>query len=367
MRVGIVGANGFIGRRALEMLPELGYTVRGIVRSPDQLQALQAQDIDGALANALDQQSLESAFAGCDVILHSVLGSPGLIRGATKPLYRAAQRAGVNRIIYLSTMCVHTQAPSPGTTEDSAFVSGQPFPYNSAKIDAERQLLACRSTGNVEVVIFRPGIVFGPCSRWITDLAQSLTDGSVYLVQDGQSICNTTYVDNLIHAIHLAIPSSAADQQAFFVGEHEIVTWSDFYRPFAIAFGVDPNNIPRLESPTFKAAPLPKRLRASLQDSVMTQTILARIDNDWKKKLKTLLGKRSPTSAPSIPSAVSEVPQHRKPIVSREMAALQQCCYKLPLKKAQSILGYEPLYPFQDACQRTLQWLAQNGYPHLQI
>lgn len=363
MRVGVVGASGFIGKRALELLPDLGYAVRPIVRSATSLQTLPGPGSDNVIANALDQRSLEHAFAGCDVILHSILGSPGLIRGAIEPLYQAAQRAGVKRIIYLSTMCVHTQAPPPGTTEESAFILRQPFPYNSAKIAAEHQLLKLRRAGDVEVVIFRPGIVFGPRSRWITDLAQALTDGSVYLVQDGQSICNTTYVDNLIHGIHLAIPMAAADQQAFFVGEHETVTWEDFYRPFAIAFGIDPNAIARLDIPSFAPPKWQKQLRARIQDSVIVQKALVQIDENWKQNLKSLVRRSPPTSTPAQTRTVS---QPRPPVMSREMASLQQCHYKLPLTKAQSILGYEPISSFPEACEHTIRWLAAEGYPIIQ-
>jgi nucleoside-diphosphate-sugar epimerase len=52
--------------------------------------------------------------------------------GTLAPAYRAAQGAGVQRFIYLSTAAVHGQAPGPGTDETSPIRGGQLLPYNDA-------------------------------------------------------------------------------------------------------------------------------------------------------------------------------------------------------------------------------------------
>ncbi|NER83091.1 MAG: SDR family oxidoreductase, partial [Leptolyngbya sp. SIO1D8] len=120
--VGIVGASGFIGRRTVELLDQHGFTVRPIIRTQASASRLPSQDYDYRIANAFDRSALQKAFQGCDVVIHSVLGSAGLIRGAIAPAYQAAQAAGVRRFIYLSTMCVHGQAPVPGTDESSPLI-----------------------------------------------------------------------------------------------------------------------------------------------------------------------------------------------------------------------------------------------------
>ena len=65
-------------------------------------------------------------------------------------------------MIYLSSASVHGQSPVPGTDETSPLQSRQPIPYNRSKIEAERRLSRARSSGAVELVILRPGIVYGP-------------------------------------------------------------------------------------------------------------------------------------------------------------------------------------------------------------
>lgn len=357
MNIGILGASGFIGNRAVEILTEQGQTVYPIVRAQTSLARLSCPNLNFRFANALDQAALTQAFTDCEIVIHSVLGSPGLIRASVTPVYRAAQKAGVRRLIYLSSMCVHAQAPAPGTTEATPLNPRQLFPYNSAKIAAEQKLQRLRQRGTVEVVIFRPGIVFGARSRWIIDLANELLEGRAYLLKEGQGICNTIYVDNLVQAMYQAMSVPQADGEAFFVGEEERVTWADFYHPFAIALGVKPSQIHHVAPPPFTRS-WKKHLSGAIRDSVLMQRFLASISDDFKQTLKSRLSKPS-SSTPCLPSS----PPSTQPRVTPEMAALQACQYKLPLDKAKQLLSYKPAVSFADACQYCLEWLATEGYP----
>ena len=367
MRIGIVGASGFVGNRAVEMLHDEGtIEVCPIVRSADSIERLTRKDLDCRIANAFSQSSLEAAFQDCDVIIHSILGSPGLIRGSITPTYKAAQRAGVRRIIYLSSMIVHRPAPAPGTTEASPLVENQPYPAHPAKIDAERKLLQLRKQGSVEAVIFRPGIVFGPRSRWVTDLADQLSQGTAYFIQEGKGICNTVYVDNLIHAIHLAMTAPNIDGEAFFVGDREQVTWFDFYRPFAEALGIDPTEIAQFAAPQFTHS-RKEQLIGSLRNSELIQKILASVSDDFKQNIKNALPKRGKRSTQRSTEPIQAAMTQAKPAVSEMMAELQQTQYKLPFEKAEKLLGYAPIVSFDEGCQRSIEWLAECERFHLAL
>ncbi|WP_019502665.1 NAD-dependent epimerase/dehydratase family protein [Pseudanabaena sp. PCC 6802] len=361
MKIGIVGANGFVGNRAVEILHLEGNEVRPIVRSAASIDRLTQKNLDCRIAGAFDRAALEAAFKGCDVIVHSILGSPGLIRGSIAPAYEAAQRAGVRRIIYLSSMIVHRSAPAVGTTEASPFVEDQPFPAHSAKIYAERKLLELRKNGSVEVVIFRPGIVFGPRSRWVIDLANQLSQGTAYFINEGKGICNSVYIDNLIHAIRLAMTVPEADGEAFFVGDRERVTWFEFYRPFAEAFGVDPTQIPHLNAPEFNHS-WKQQVKDTLWNSQVVQKVLAAVSDDLKQKIKSAIPKRNKRTIEIEPFQQAETkPQ---PVVTEMMAELQQSQYKLPFSKAEKILGYEPIISFDEGCRRSIKWLAETKQFH---
>jgi 2-alkyl-3-oxoalkanoate reductase len=352
MRIGVVGASGFVGNRAVEMLHIDGHEVRPIVRSAASLARLSQRHLDCRIANAFDRSSLAAAFDGCEVIIHSILGSPGLIRGSIVPTYAAAERAGVRRIIYLSSMVVHTSAPAPGTTEATPPITHQPFPTHNAKIDAERKLLQLRQQGEVEVTIFRPGIVFGAGSRWVADLADRLSQGYPCLVDRGQGICNTVYVDNLIHGIRSALTVAAADGEAFFVGDRQRVTWYDFYQPFAEVFGVDLTQLP--PATVFQLSQTwPERAIDSVRNSELVQTTLNLVADELKQQLKRSF-RPQPRSTGESTSAVRS-----QPGVSEMMAILQRSPYQLPVTKAQQILGYEPIFSVREGCYRSIEWLAQ--------
>lgn len=353
VKVCVVGASGFVGNRAIEILHDAGMAVRPIVRHPSSLQPFTQMGLDGYVANAFDQEALEQAFSGCDVVIHSVLGSPGLIRGSVAPTYRAAQKVGVHRLIYLSSMIVHTSAPAPGTTESTPAIENQPgFPTHIAKIDAERKLLQMRKKGSVEVVIFRPGIVFGPRSRWVTALAEQLKQGTAYFIHDGRGVCNTVYVDNLIHGMGLAMSASGVDGEAFFVGDREQVTWFDFYRPFADALDIDLQQIPQLAPPNFTHSRRQEWI-SSIRESEAVQKGLALLPNDLKQQLKQMSPKRTHT----ILENGSPPTTKREPVATEMMSILQQSQYKLPIEKAERILGYEPIVSFETGCDRSIEWL----------
>ncbi len=356
-----MGASGFVGNRAVELFhAEETITVRPIVHSAASVQRL-THKADYRIANSFDQASLEAAFEGCDVVIHSILGSAGLIRGSITPTYKAAQKVGVRRVIYLSSMIVHTSAPVPGTTESTPLIEKQPFLTHTAKIYAERKLLQLRQSGSVEVVIFRPGIVFGPRSRWITELADQLVHGTAYFINGGQGICNTVYVDNLVHAMRLALTQPNADGEAFFVGDRELITWFNFYHPFAEYLGINPDQIPLVDVPQFTHSWKQQAL-GSVWNSTVIQKLIASIPNDFKQVAKHTLSKKEPRSGELTESAASNF--ERQPVVNEMMAILQQSQYKLPFTKAEEILGYEPLVSFHEGCQRSIEWLASRNFIH---
>lgn len=90
------------------------------------------------------------------------------------------------------------------------------------------KLQRLRNSGDVEIVILRPGIVFGPRSYWTAGLADALLNGQAYFVGSTDGICNSMYVDNLVHAIDCACNAPRIDREAFLPGDRERGTWKIF-------------------------------------------------------------------------------------------------------------------------------------------
>jgi 2-alkyl-3-oxoalkanoate reductase len=363
-KVAILGANGFIGRRLVEYLHlrELAQ-VRPVVRRPNALAGLAVFDLDCRVADALDAESLERVLAGCDVLVHCVAGDAKTIVGAADPAYAAAQRAGVRRLVYLSSGSVHGQAPAAGTDETMPLRDDQPIAYNNAKVRAERRLQQLRATGDVELVILRPGIVTGPRSYWVESFASALVAGTASLVNGGQGICNSLYVDNLAHGVHLALRAREADGNAFLLGDAETIRWADLYRPIAAALGFDLADLPAAV-----VAPGGPRLSdriEALQQHKILGPALARIPKRVRRIGYAALvspardpRQCSPWTHPDWSARDPAVPE-----VTLEMDLLGRCGYKLPDARARALLGYEPIVGFNEGMRRTLGWLRFAGFP----
>ncbi|WP_218081032.1 NAD-dependent epimerase/dehydratase family protein [Anthocerotibacter panamensis] len=358
MHCAVLGANGFVGSRLVEVFHLTGVAqVRPVVRSFSSLARLARFDLDCRVANAVDQAALKTAFAGCETVVHCVVGDPKVILATVEPVYRAAADAGVRRIVYLSTASVHGQAPAPGSDETSPLSDRQSIAYNNAKVQAEWAFQRLQQRGGVEVVMLRPGIVFGPRSRWTAGLADDLLAGLACFVDSPGGICNSIYVDNLIHAIHLALSASGVAGQAFLVGDRETVTWGDFYAPIVRALGLDPVAVPILPAPVFRLSV--KDRFESVRTSDTFQTVMPFFSSRLKRLAKGALNAwpEHPLPSPWV------LPTTQGPIATQELTLLHQCRFKLPHRKAEKMLGYEPPLSFAQGCQRSVDWLEFAGYP----
>ena len=105
MNVLVMGASGYIGSHLVPLLAEHGHRVRAAARNLDALTARGWTDVDCVAADVLRPETLDAALAHVEVayyLVHS-MGSgkefPQLDRTAARNFRRAAERAGVTRIV----------------------------------------------------------------------------------------------------------------------------------------------------------------------------------------------------------------------------------------------------------------------------
>ncbi|MDH3557926.1 MAG: NAD(P)H-binding protein, partial [Deltaproteobacteria bacterium] len=110
----ITGATGFVGGRLLHNLTAQGIKVRCLVRSPDKLRKefSQSEEVDVVAGDLLKPETYENGLEGIKVAYYLVHSMGGRTvgenkvfvqrdRDAAENFIRAADRAGVARIIYL--------------------------------------------------------------------------------------------------------------------------------------------------------------------------------------------------------------------------------------------------------------------------
>jgi 2-alkyl-3-oxoalkanoate reductase len=340
--VAVAGANGFIGNRLVEwlVLHELA-TVRPLVRSFRGMARVARFELDCRVVDATDPVALTRELEGCVMLFYCVHGDRDALVKSAEASYRAAARAGVRRLIYLSSSVVHGNAPTVGTHDESELLINQPFEYNVGKVVAEQRLRQLRADGAVEVATLRPAIVFGPRSTWFSaNVARDLFVGRAFLVDEGIGVCNTVYVDNLVEAMWLAATSEKAAHQDFLITDGERVTWKDLYLSVAKEVGVDLSGVLYTD-----AATEARRARAC---RYLATTFLSELPRGLKRTIRLLL-----------PSAVvsGTMQALRQPRPDPYLVTTQGCRYVLPIHKAREVLGYRPRVSFAEGARRTGAWL----------
>lgn len=363
--IGILGANGFVGSRLVEtLLLEDAARIVPIVRNFAGLARLARFPLEARIADALDETALVKAFKGCDIVVNTVLGRYNQIVAEPPVIYRAAEIAGVRRLVHMSTASVHGQDPAPGTDETTPLRTDQPVSYNNAKVKAERRFRELRRNGRVELVMLRPGIVFGPRDIWITGIARSLAAGEAFLVDGGRGICNTVYIDNLVHAIRLAM-IKPVDGEVFLLGDNEPITWAEIYHWVARAIGDCPP--PRLlNNPPIRreVRPMLDRLRGIGPLKAFFRTIPAAVKARVRDQIGIAQGMIAGARAARQARARTDwtLPDDAVGPVPIETAMLHRCRYKFPFAKARAQLGYEPIVSVEEGLIRSIRALRFAGF-----
>ncbi|MFE7118875.1 NAD-dependent epimerase/dehydratase family protein [Streptomyces sp. NPDC057654] len=168
----ITGANGFIGGRVAESamaVPDL--RVRLLTRRPPETRDCRSEHWRADLA---DRTTLRGCCEGVDTLIHcaSRIGageaeSRQVNARGTEALVEEAVRAGVGRIVCLSTAAVHGRGPF--SQADSARLPIAPASATSrSRAAAERAVLAAGGT------VLRPHLVYGAGDRWVVPALLSL-------------------------------------------------------------------------------------------------------------------------------------------------------------------------------------------------
>ena len=216
-KVAVTGAMGFIGAAVCARLEADGHEVARI----------DLPDVD-----VTDAAALEGALAGCDLVVHTaaIVDDAGemaeFVRvnvGGTRNVMDAAERAGVDRVVHLSSVAVWGYDFTRDVDEDAPpRTVGNP--YIDTKAASERLAAGSGAT------IVRPGDVYGPRSEpWIARPLRALQSGTFVLPGKGDGVITPVYVDDLVDCIVRALTADAARGQTFTCWDGQAVTAREFF------------------------------------------------------------------------------------------------------------------------------------------
>jgi NAD dependent epimerase/dehydratase len=177
-RVLVTGGGGFIGSHLVERLVQLGAQTRALVRynsagSWGWLDHSEARDdVEVILGDLRDQDSLERAVGGSDVVFHlaALIAIPysyhapmSYVRTnveGTLNVLQSAMRNDVSLVVHTSTSEVYGTAKSIPITEDHP-LQGQ-SPYSASKIGADKIAESFFLSFGLPLVTIRPFNTYGP-------------------------------------------------------------------------------------------------------------------------------------------------------------------------------------------------------------
>jgi UDP-glucose 4-epimerase len=248
MRVMITGAGGFIGKRLSSALASNGCDVRAILRGKSREKFEVATD-SLLITDIATFDGWSDALRDVDVIVHLAsmvsinnVGSSKALNDyrrvnveGTRRLAEAAKRAGVRRMVYISTIKVNGE-----------FTSGEPFTelnipspgdaYSISKWEAEQVLNDISRT--MEIIIIRPPMVYGPGVKGnLLQLMRSIEKGFPLPFKNIRNKRSLISLDNLVDAIIVSVFKAESAGNTFVVSDGDDISTPDLIGRIAASMG----------------------------------------------------------------------------------------------------------------------------------
>ncbi|MCT2594739.1 NAD(P)-dependent oxidoreductase [Streptomyces sp. N2-109] len=202
----VTGGTGFVGARVTALLAdrsgqaEPAARVRLLLHRTGHQPTRQAE-VEPAHADLARPESLRGICDGVHTVLHlasQIGGDPELCRAVndegTRALLAEARRAGVTRIIQLSTTAVYRDSPHRGAHEEG-------LPYGPASVTSASRLAGEARVRAAGGVVLRPHLVYGTGDTWVVPALAELLTALPYWVEGGRARTSLTRVDDLARAI----------------------------------------------------------------------------------------------------------------------------------------------------------------------
>jgi dihydroflavonol-4-reductase len=323
MRTFVTGAAGFVGRHLVSRLASDGAQVRALVHRnglPPELEA-KVEEVRGDL---LDRTVLREAMRGVEIVFHlaSALGASrigagefqAVNAGGTEAVLAAARDAGVKRVVHFSSAGVlgHVRdgIPAPETRKPSPRDV-----YSRTKLAGEEIALAAARAGQ-DVVVIRPGWIYGPGDRRTFKLVRTIARRRFFLVGSGKLRQTPVHVHDLVTGTLLCAAKGRSGEIYNLTGS-EVLTVRAMAETIAAATGV---SIPEFSLPL-----APARAVARVLDALF---------KPFKKE------------APLSPSRLAFFTDSKP----------------LDIAKAVHELGYDPAIDFRTGIAATVEWYRTNGW-----
>ena len=319
MKILVTGATGFVGSHLSQALLNQGRQVRMLGRNFDHVRKLAALGAQPIVADLRDRNAVIAACNGVDAVYH--VGALSAAWGSRKEFY-AVNVSGTEAVVaaclqHRVRRLIHISSPSVifDGRDHHQITESVPYPRRFSSVYAETKKLGedvvnqAREAG-LDTVIIRPKAIFGPGDRTLLPrLIAMARSNSLRQIGDGNNLVDLTYVDNVVHALLLALDAPQAVGHTYFVTNDEhIPLW-----------GMIRSVLERLH--------LPIKLRAIHIGAALTIATLLEMHARWTG---------------------------REPLLTRYTVGILGRTQTYDISAAQNDLGYMPQVSVTEGLQRTL-------------
>lgn len=251
MRVLVTGAGGFVAGRVIPVLSGAGFGVRAATRTDAFVSG--GEGIETVPVGEIGPDTdWRSALKGIEAIVHLAGRAHVMTDTAVEPLaeYRRvnlegtrelaeqAVAAGVRRFVHMSSVKVNGERAMP----DHPFTeTDRPAPkdaYGQSKWEAEEALRDIGRERDLEVVVLRPPLVYGPGVKGNFLKLLSLCDKAPPLpLASASNRRSFIHVGNLADAVRLCLSHPAAGGETFLLRDGEDMSMPELIHRLAVALG----------------------------------------------------------------------------------------------------------------------------------
>lgn len=172
MKILVTGATGFIGGNLARELWKKGHQVRALVRPGSNTLTIENTGIEQVFGDILDSESVRRAITEVQAVFHCAAAYTFSTRNiqdiyranvlGTRLVFEEAQRSGVEKVVYTSTVSTVGLIPGGLGSEDVPVKPGHLVGnYKRSKLKAEQVALKMAAEG-LPVVVVNPTAPFGP-------------------------------------------------------------------------------------------------------------------------------------------------------------------------------------------------------------
>ena len=247
MKILVTGATGFVGRALCAHLQQQGYEVHAVVRAPadglhvSQVVTLQALDQEPDWADALRGVDVVVHLAARVHVMHDTALDPTLeFRkanvDATLYLAHQAVKAGVKRMVFLSSVKANGESTLPGQPFSESDTPNPQDAYGRSKWAAEQGLQQIASETGLQVVIIRSPLVYGPGVKAnFASLMRLVARGWPLPLGGIHNRRSLVGLGNLVDFVATCASHPQAANQTFFVSDGHDLSTTELVRAMAQA------------------------------------------------------------------------------------------------------------------------------------